>query len=144
MNWMNSERLPAEPETEDLKKSIQISQDAFDAIANAKLSPLSLLIPATIDTTVSKPNSPIPSPRAYQMFPVTPPLTPSPDPPPIYIPPARTPTPSPVRKPSPVRPLSPITYRIASPVRHHIIDNDKIAAAALWHQTVTMMNQNLY
>ena len=150
MNWMNSERPQPEPESEDLKRSIQISQDAFDAITNLILSPLSFLIPATIDTTVSTIMSPIPSPRVYQMFPVTPPLTPSPipiiipDPPPIYIPPARTPTPSPVRKPSPVRPLSPITYRVASPVRHHIIDNDTIAAAALWHQTVAMMSQNLY
>ena len=146
MNWMNSVSPQAEPETEDLKKSLQVSQDAFDAITNAILSPLSFLIPATIDTSVSTMISPIPSPRGYQMFPVTPPLTPSPiqiiipDPPPIYIPPARTPTPSPVRKPSPVRPLSPITYRVASPARHHIIDNDKIAAAALWQQTVTMMN----
>ena len=150
MNWANSERPQPEPESEDLKRSLQVPQDAFDAIANAILSPLTFLIPATIDTTVSTLISHIPSLRVYQMFPVTPPLTPSPiqiiipDPPPIYIPPARAPTPSPVRKPSPVRPLSPITYRVASPVRHHIIDNDKIAAAALWQQTVTMMNHNLF
>ena len=149
MNWLNSVRPQAEPESEDLKRSLQVSQDAFDALTNAILSPLSFLIPATIDTSVSNMINPIPSPRVYQMFPVTPPLTPSPipiripDPPSIYIPPARTPTPSPVRKPSPVRPLSPITYRIASPVRHHIIDNDKIAAAALWQQTVSMMNHEI-
>ena len=37
MNWMNSERLPAEPESEDLKQSIEISQDAVDALTNAML-----------------------------------------------------------------------------------------------------------
>ena len=91
MNWINSERPQPEPESEDLKRSIQISQDAFDAITNVILSPLAFLIPGTVDTTVSPMISPIPSPRVYQMFPVTPPLTPSPipiiipDPPPIYI-----------------------------------------------------------
>ena len=71
MNWLNSERPQAEPESEDQKRSLQVSQDAFDALSNAILSPLSFLIPATIDTTVSKIINPIPSPRGYQMIPVT-------------------------------------------------------------------------
>ena len=40
MNWMNSERPQPVPESEDLKRSLQISQDAFDALTNAILSPL--------------------------------------------------------------------------------------------------------
>ena len=53
MNRLNSERPQAEPESEDRKRCLQISQDAFDALTIAVFSPLSFLIPATIDTTVS-------------------------------------------------------------------------------------------